>query len=424
MVIDENAIKRAVRAVEAAYGGAFIPRHAVISAATENTLKVLAALAGVEHPGLAAIADLVALYSVARKSPASAANVAKRINDRVTADTVPAWREAPVMPAPAPAPAPGLNEFRIKEIVADMTREHVTRDNFADWATETVASMHDEYRAVRQLIPTMDQVQDMVTAAYKAITPTSLTIEAAGAPAIPLGLVHYKTESVIKALAAGVNVYLHGPAGSGKTTIAQKAAEAFKVPFYFAAKVESEYLLLGFKDAHGNAVRTQFRDAYENGGVFLFDEMDASAPAAIVALNAALANGVCPFPDGIIPRHADFKCIGAGNTVLSGANRQYVGRVQLDAASVDRFAFIELPYDETLEAALSTNAAWTMHVQAIRKAVADRGIPHLVSPRATYDGCKLLDAGFPWNEVEDMSIFKGLDTETANQLRRAASSIL
>ena len=282
----------------------------------------------------------------------------------------------------------------------------------------------DALRELRDDMVTASSLSTLVAQAYAAIAPRTLTVEPAGKPPVPLGLVHFKTESIIKALASGVNVYLHGPAGSGKTTSAQQAAQAFGVPFYFAAKVESEYLLLGFVDATGNATRTPFREAYENGGVFLFDEMDASSSGAIVALNAALANGVCPFPDKLVTRHADFKCIGAGNTVLTGANRQYTGRTQLDAASVDRFAFIEFPYDEKLETALATNAAWAMHVQAIRKAVSDRGLPHLVSPRATYDGCKLLEAGFTWEEVETMSIFKGLDTDTANQLRRAAPGIL
>lgn len=255
--------------------------------------------------------------------------------------------------------------------------------------------------------------------ALKALTPVTLHVVRQNEAPTVLGTVHRKLAPLIKMLAAGVNVYLHGPAGSGKTTAGRQVAESFGLPFYFAAKVESEYMLLGFKDARGETVRTQFREAYEHGGVFLFDELDGSSPSAVVALNAALANGICPFPDGTISRHKDFKCIGAGNTKLSGASRQYVGRAQLDAASIDRFAFLEWGYDDALETALATDAKWCEFVQAARKAVADRGLPHLITPRATLDGCRLLEAGIEWDEVASAVVWKGLDAETVSQVLRS-----
>ena len=133
-----------------------------------------------------------------------------------------------------------------------------------------------------------------------------------------------------------------GPAGSGKTTAAHEAAKALGIPFYFTGAIDSAYKLTGFIDAQGRTVRTAFREAFEHGGVFLFDEMDSSMPAALLAFNAALANGHADFPDGIIKRHPDFRAIAACNTFGGGANRQYVGRMQLDAASLDRFAIAPL----------------------------------------------------------------------------------
>ena len=51
----------------------------------------------------------------------------------------------------------------------------------------------------------------------------------------------------------------------------------------------------GFIDAQGRIVNTEFRKAYEHGGLFLFDEIDASFPQAILAFNAALANDFMDF---------------------------------------------------------------------------------------------------------------------------------
>src|SRR5690606_7558053 len=99
-----------------------------------------------------------------------------------------------------------------------------------------------------------------------------------------------------KMVAAGVNVWLAGPAGSGKTTAAEQVAKALKLKFYFNGAIDTEYKLSGFVDAHGRIVSTAFREAYTNGGVYLFDEVDASLPSATLAFNAALANGQCDFP--------------------------------------------------------------------------------------------------------------------------------
>jgi cobaltochelatase CobS len=116
------------------------------------------------------------------------------------------------------------------------------------------------------------------------------------APTVKIEQAHNMLEPVLKAVAAGVTPMLVGPAGSGKTTLARQIAEALDRPFYMAARVTSEYKLTGFIDAAGKAVQTDFRRAYEKGGVFLFDEIDASDADALTAFNAPLANDVADFP--------------------------------------------------------------------------------------------------------------------------------
>lgn len=370
--------------------------------------------------------DLISVYLTALKDGAGAMRVAKRIGLRLDDTFFKAEPiDTPDPKAPITPQGPGLDAIRalIKQEVKSGALDPL-QAILGDMVTDT-----DE--RLRKLAEGMDTMHTRLTddfaamahtaavEALKALTPTRIEVSTNHSDPVNLGIVHRDTAKIINALAAGVNVYLHGPAGSGKTTVARKCAEAFKLQFYFAAKVESEYMLLGFKDARGETVRTQFREAYEHGGVFLFDEMDASSPAAVVALNAALANGICSFPDGTIPRHADFHAIGAGNTTLTGANRQYAGRNQLDAASIDRFAFIEFGYDDELEKALAADAAWCKYVQRARAVVAERGLNHLITPRATYDGCKLLASGFDRDTVAAMVVFKGLDADTRRQIERA-----
>jgi cobaltochelatase CobS len=228
------------------------------------------------------------------------------------------------------------------------------------------------------------------------------------------GVQHFRFGSLLQILSCGLHAYLVGPAGSGKTTAAEKCADMLKLDFYCQSvgAQTTQAQLLGYMDATGKYVGTVFRSAFEKGGVFLLDEVDAGNANVLTILNAALANGTCSFPDGMVKRHKDFRCVAAANTFGTGADRQYVGRNQLDAASIDRFAFLEWPYDESLERHLTGNDAWVTRVQAVRKAVARLKIRHVVSPRASFSGAKMLAAGVAQSEVEDSVLWKGMDFDS------------
>ncbi|GAB3722362.1 AAA family ATPase [Flavobacterium koreense] len=232
-----------------------------------------------------------------------------------------------------------------------------------------------------------------------------------------LGTQHYQFRQLLKYVQTKENIYLVGSAGSGKTTACQNIAKALNIPFYFTGAINSEYKLTGFINAQGTIVSTEFRKAYENGGLFLFDEIDASMPGAILAFNAALANNFMDFPDKKVPRHKDFYCIAAANTFGSGADRQYVGRNQLDAASLDRFIFLNWEIDEDLEREIAKNEEWVTYVQRVRKSVKKNGLRLLISPRASIKGAKLLDTGISRNEVENAVLWCGLDENSIRLIK-------
>lgn len=198
------------------------------------------------------------------------------------------------------------------------------------------------------------------------------------------GFIHEKFDEAIKFVKNGFPVYLAGPAGCGKNHLCKQIADALGLKFYFTNAVTQEYKLTGFTDANGHYQPTQFYEAFKNGGLFMLDEMDASIPEVLIILNAALANGYFDFPApiGYVEAHPDFRVIAAGNTTGHGADYQYNGRNQLDAASLDRFALIEMDYSIEIENGIACDIELADFCRNFRKAAAKNGIQTVVSYRA------------------------------------------
>ena len=226
------------------------------------------------------------------------------------------------------------------------------------------------------------QVDEYIRENYGAL-PKRIEIKSGYETRKITGIVHEKYETVLNLVNARIPVFLTGPAGSGKNVICQQVAEGLGLDFYFSNAVTQEYKLTGFIDANGNYHKTQFRQAFENGGLFMLDEIDASTPEVLVMLNAALSNGYFDFPTGKITAHDDFRVIAAGNTFGTGADIEYTGRYQLDASSLDRFALVRIDYDQAIENALSQgNEELTSFIQAFRNAVTQANFKFIVSYRA------------------------------------------
>jgi len=174
---------------------------------------------------------------------------------------------------------------------------------------------------------------------------------------IQLESAHEMTEQVLAYLTARIPLLLVGPAGSGKTHIAISCAKLLDLQFFSISVNEqtSKADFLGYKDANGKLVETNFRKAYEQGGVFIIDEIDAGNPNILTVVNSALSNDTCPFPDGMITRHPDFVAVCTANTFGEGESLQYIGRNILDAATRDRFASMYIDYSDGLERILIPN---------------------------------------------------------------------
>lgn len=288
------------------------------------------------------------------------------------------------IPAPAAVPAAGS----LESIIAAAVAPYMAANNAID--EDAVIELIKKYAPVKHIEVKSNAGTHIVTSAQ-----------------------HECFEDMLFLLGCRKSLYIYGPAGSGKTQAAENAAEALGLPFtcvsVCAQSTKSD--LLGFIDANGNYAPTLFRKAYENGGVFLLDEVDNGNANILNVLNSALANGYCAFPDGMIKSHVEFRCIAAANTFGTGATRLYVGRNQLDIAFLTRFIPIEIDYDEKLEISLYGSIA--KKVQAIRKEY--KGTACIISMRHIGNVVDLINAG--WSEEKSLK-FAVYNTIAPNILKK------
>ena len=232
------------------------------------------------------------------------------------------------------------------------------------------------------------------------------------------GEVHHEKYEQIKAcIECNIPVYLAGPAGSGKNHTVEQIAKELGWNFYFSNSVQQEYKLTGFIDAGGNFHETEFYKACtdNNDCIFFLDEMDASIPDVLVLLNAAIANGYFEFPNGRVNLE-NIHFVSAGNTVGSGADEMYTGRMVLDQATLDRFAIIDFDYSLNIEMAITNNNTELVNfVRELRNEAKNKGIRATFSYRCLTMVTKLEKCGnIDLVTIIEIAVMKGLDKDTIN----------
>jgi len=212
-------------------------------------------------------------------------------------------------------------------------------------------------------------------------------------------------------------IFLQGEASSGKSSAGAQLALALGLKHYFNGAITFPHEMLGFIDGAGKYHRTPFRDAYEFGGVYVFDEVDRSDPNALLAVNPHLANDVATFPDKQIKRHPNCIIICAANTWGLGADANYSGATKLDAAFLSRFPVrINWDIDPDLESAIVTHPEWLARVRKARERARLAGLKVLIDVRVGLAGVALIEQGFSVDEVAQMTYLANLKPDQRRQV--------
>lgn len=228
-----------------------------------------------------------------------------------------------------------------------------------------------------------------------------------------------KFQRIVAKMSRGNNVYLYGPAGSGKSHTAEQVADALGLDFYGQTTIQFAHDVRGYGDAGGNFQETPFYKAFAFGGLYFQDEYDRSNAEAAIVLNSALANGWYDFPIvGRVEAHPNFRFMAAGNTLMTGADEEYITGQEIDASSRDRFAyFFEVDYSHEVELRIAHgNENIVSFVEDVRQAIKQTGIKHVVSYRAT---AAMIDEVENENDLTaccEESIFKALDVDARREI--------
>lgn len=159
---------------------------------------------------------------------------------------------------------------------------------------------------------------------------------------------------ILDDLMVGNNVFLLGSAGTGKTTLAEKAAYA-----HFGRKPNDgkdlPYVTINCNqytspiDIKGGQTISGYKEgglieAWRDGKILILDEMPKLDPNTAGLLNDALAKSATPKAiifNGLnqpIIKHKDFGCIASGNVMGKGVSSTYVGNNRQDSSLLDRFS--------------------------------------------------------------------------------------
>jgi cobaltochelatase CobS len=338
-------------------------------------------------------------------------------------ETGEAGEETPVVAAPV-ASVPASVDERAR-LLAQLLDQPAALDETR--VRELITQQHAEHTEmlVRRIDERLNEINPV----------TRIEIKRPDGTVKPLsGTSHKILPAILADVQAGEHVLMVGPAGTGKSTIAEQCAEALGLEYGFISlqPQTTATAILGYMQAAGEYVSTVFRKLYEHGGLFHFDELDNAHPSVLAGLNAALANGQMAFPDGMVKKHPDFKVLASGNTYDRGPDRKYVGRQAIDAATLDRFTIEHVDYDEGLERALcdavglpsDTVTRVLQYVRGIRANVDRHNLPVIMGVRASVGVCRLIKAGRPLPKIIEARVRRGLPDDTWSKITSGVGGLV
>lgn len=229
------------------------------------------------------------------------------------------------------------------------------------------------------------------------------------------------------------NIWMVGPAGCGKSTIARNIAKELDIPYLCISCGigTSATEFTGYKYPTREA--TKFAEFYAKKSLILIDEITALDPSVAQVINAALANGEIETTTGTVLRHSECIIVATSNTFGNGADRQYVANNQLDASTIDRFtgAIIEVDYSKKYESQFDQEVRDYIHL--LRACIKTNSLRRIASTRMIQAAEKMKKIGMSdwrdlliinWSDTEKKIVEQYVKQVESNRLKRAIDTAI
>ena len=207
------------------------------------------------------------------------------------------------------------------------------------------------------------------------------------------------------------NIWMVGPAGCGKSTMARNVAKELDIPYLCISCGigTSATEFVGYK--YPTREPTKFAEYYAKKSIILIDEMTALDPAVAQVLNAALANDEIETTTGLVHRNPECVIIATSNTFGNGADRQYVANNQLDSSTIDRFVggIIEVDYSSEYESKFDSEVLY--YVWNLRKCIKQNALRRIASTRMIQAANRMKNIGI--QDWKDLVIINWSESEKA-----------
>lgn len=204
--------------------------------------------------------------------------------------------------------------------------------------------------------------------------------------------------SMLGMVKAGLrNLWLHGPAGCGKTTNAHALAEQLGVPCYVlsCSKDTDPCQIQGRR--YPEAEEAPFAKYYESPSILVLDEFTSVEADTAMLLNAALANGQFETSTKrVCRRHPDCVIVATSNTLGLGGDALYNGNQRLDASTRDRFACGFIPVDYSKEYESKFDPEVVAYATTLREVIKRCDLQQICSTRSIINAHALKQAGLDW----------------------------
>jgi len=294
-------------------------------------------------------------------------------------------------------------ETKTQPKAADLKDFQATVQQIKDqWADDNAALMQ-RVGAAEQAATRAEQRVEKAEAKINATRKLEVIRTTDGAKKVrKLKAQHANFEKLLKLASVGINVALVGDTGSGKTYAGSALAKALGLDFYHIplGPQTSKSDLLGFINGAGKYVYSLLCRVYEQGGVGLLDEMDAANPATLTIVNGMLEAIEAGFADKMRERHRDCVFVAAMNTFGRGADMMFVGRAQLDAATLNRWYYLNWNTDWDLTRRIVKDDKWVNYVESLYDSASRQRVRVTIGMRTAIMGKKAMEAGDTREEAE------------------------